>query len=114
METTKQEYQEWLKTLKKGDIVALRYGRFSIKYRISEIKNITPKGKIRLIHDTLLDENGFYLDSNMCGKHEIFPITDTKYIEYVERENLLNKINKINFQQLSNEDFKKIIEVLGL
>lgn len=55
--------EEWLKTLKAGDKVANKvknYNDIEAYYKFYEVKNITPKGQIRLTNGILLNEKGEY------------------------------------------------------
>lgn len=74
---------EWIRNLKKGDIVVSwerNYGGHdSVNgvtpkyiYRRLEVKNITPKGRIRLSNGTLVDPD----DKNSIKDANIQPLTD--------------------------------------
>lgn len=97
METCmKKEREIWIKSLKKGDKVANEvYNRFNGKYyEFLEVKNITPKGNIRLTNNILLDSNGYYYKYIQYGgskEYKIIPITK----EIVSFEKNRKEYNKI-------------------
>ena len=54
-----KEVEEWIKTLRVGDKVAVKRDVFgTISYYTETIKKITPKGQIRLNDDSLFKTNG--------------------------------------------------------
>lgn len=113
--------KEWIKGLKKGDKVVDKkyYGR----YNIFTIKNITPKGKIRLEEKSniLLDENGRYHKFENWNSTDIFiePYTEEiekKMKDAQKRRELINKyqhyIKLFNEYKVSNDILKKLIKIL--
>ena len=114
--------EEWLKGLKKGDKVADK--KYYGEYTIFTIKNITPKGFIRLNEkeNILLKPNGEYhkFENWRSFKLIIEPVTDKvlKEIEYNKENRLLMKeFNSLsdeiinNKYKLTNESLEKLIKV---
>lgn len=108
--------QEWLKSLKEGDLVADK--RYNGYYSIFKIKKITPKGSIRLETGHLLNENGEYYKFEGWSSTNIYiePLTEEiKNSIAIRKEiiDIINKIKNIDFRKLDLDKLRKIAQIIG-
>ena len=109
------ERTEWLKSLKEGDLVADK--RYNGYYSIFKIKNITPKGGIRLETGHLLKENGEYYKFEGWSSISIYiePLTEEiKNSIAIRKEtiSLINTIENIDFRKLNIDKLRKIVQII--
>lgn len=98
---------------KVGETVAYDTSYTSMpNFVVSKVAKITPTGRINL-------ENGMKFDRH--GLHELSSYRyyalrkyDDHVREIVEKREMLEKIKKINWDDLSNETLKKVIEVIEM
>ena len=110
---TREEYDNWIKSLKEGDKVAVRvnnYGQGGY-YIIKTIKRITPTRKIRLDNNELYDSNGYKSGSEYSIGTWIRPVTD-KVMRNIKHRELLYKVSNFDFKMLTLEKLEKIIEII--
>lgn len=104
--------QEWLDSLKEGDMVALRIFTYSnFKYRIAKITRITPTRIIK-VDGYEFNKNGKQRGRSTWG-YNIYlePITQD-ILDEVEKEKLFRRLNNIKFQELSLDKLRKISDVV--
>lgn len=120
---TKEEKQEfynkqyeWCKSLKKGDLVALNlqcrnlYNKFP-KYIFVKVKNITPKGSIRLENGDLIKietAKSFPIDINPV---EDYMLEHNKQMEKIRK--IYYNIDKIDFLKMEKEDIETLYNIMN-
>ena len=120
---TKEERQEfynkqyeWLKSLKKGDVVALDlscknfYDKFP-KYIFTKVKNITAKGNVRL-------ENGDLIKADTAKTHllninpvENYMLEHNKQMEKIRK--IYYNMGKIDFLEVEKEDIETLYNIMN-
>lgn len=113
----KRELEEWVKTLKVGDVVAARNHSYAgAKYNVYTIEKITPTGKIRLSNGTLLNEQGYNSGSGSWGRYtQIEPLTD-EILADINRYKLARKLvltmEEFDPEDYTNEELETILKLI--
>lgn len=104
--------QEWLSSLKVGDKVAYDTGRYgATMWEVDAIEKITPKRNMVTGKGYSFNSDGICrVDSR--NFYNLKPITDD-VIEWIKRRNLLNKIQKIKFDTLSNDKLEQLYKLIS-
>jgi len=104
------EHTEWVKSLTKGDVVAVESSYIgTLDYAKQIVKRITPTGKIRLANDDLFDKNGS--NTSQYTFSRIVPY-DTKVKEHRWRNIVANRLSKTDFKKLDSEKLKRIYDIV--
>jgi hypothetical protein len=102
-------YKQWLKSLKAGDEVAIRYHNSS-QYELATVDRVTSTGKVR-VGIKLFSPNGVCMVKGTGFIYYLEPVTD--YVrESIKRDRLLKRIDSVNFNDLSTDVLEEIVKIL--
>lgn len=104
----KEKYAEWFASLKIGDEVVYPSVGVWGGEMIVEITRSTPSGMLGLSNGRMANKDG-----SIRGKKyfRIHPVTQ-KVLDQIERRNMLYKVREFKFDKLTNEDLKKICNII--
>ncbi|MGE6347920.1 hypothetical protein ACQKIY_25400 [Bacillus mycoides] len=103
-----KEREEWVKTLKVGDEVAMENSRFAhTKWSIYKIIKITPSGRLNLGYGTVVNPDGSIRGNAYAY---IYKVTGEirKHMWRTKAESL---ISKIDMSKLSDEDIMTMLDI---
>ncbi len=108
------EIEQWIKTLKPGDEVALKVceGRH-IQYRIRIVKNVTKSGRVRLETGVLYDQRGQSTHRERWSNrsYSIVKITDDILGEMKKLEICIS-LSKVDFKEFKLEQLERILKII--
>ncbi|WP_168898329.1 hypothetical protein [Bacillus sp. ISTL8] len=104
----KKEREEWIKTLKAGDEVAIENSRFAYcKWIIYKIVKVTPTGRLNLENGTIVNNDGSIRGNDY---YKIYKVTDVirKHIWRCKAEMM---VSKIDVKKLSDEEIMTMLDI---
>jgi hypothetical protein len=110
----KYDREEWLLSLKEGDLVALESGSWGYKnFNLQRISKITPTRRFNLDNGRKFDNNGFLMGhkDQWTSRPAIRPY-DQYVKDHLEREALLLTISRMNTKDLHLDQLRAIVKVL--
>ncbi|HDR7786430.1 hypothetical protein PDN54_08095 [Bacillus cereus group sp. Bc252] len=104
----KKEREEWIKTLKVGDEVAIRNGRFAhTQWSIYKIVKITPSGRFNLEQGTVINPDGSVRGNIYSYIHEV-----TEEIRnHIWRRKAEIMVSKIDVKRISDEQIMMMLDI---
>ncbi len=112
-------YIDWLSALKIGDEVGVINYSYSTNYKISTVTGITPKTRQITVKccGNLKFKGGTYkykVGGEFCASHaELVPITE-EIREKVFRQKACVKLKTTEYEKLSTEKLKTLVEILSV
>ncbi|MGP0689759.1 hypothetical protein ACW5UC_24755 [Priestia aryabhattai] len=104
-----REREEWVGTLKVGDKVAIRSGRYGYSaWRIHEVVKVTPSGRKNLNNGTILNPDGSLRGDKYNYAH---PVTN-EIRRAIWRKRAEGTVSRMNIRTLSDSQLKRIEEIL--
>ncbi|AKC02636.1 hypothetical protein CPT_Stills8 [Bacillus phage Stills] len=110
----KYDREEWLLSLKEGDLVALESGGWGYKhFQVQKIAKITPTRRFNLESGRKFDTSGFLMGhrDNWSSRPAIRPY-DQYVKDHLEREGLLLTISRMNAKDLHLDQLRAIVKIL--
>lgn len=105
---SQKEREEWVKTLKVGDEVAMQNSRFShVKWSIYKILKITPSGRLNLEYGTVINPDGSVRGNAYAY---IYKVTG-EIRKHIWRTKAETVISKIDATKLSDEDIVTMLDI---
>jgi len=106
--------EEWLLSLKEGDLVVVESGSWGYKnFQVQKIAKITPTRRINLLNGGTYDNSGFKMGhkDNWSSRPAIRPY-DQYVKDHLEREGLLLTISRMNAKNLHLDQLRDIVKIL--
>lgn len=103
--------RDFIKNLKVGDQVAYS-ASFSQFYSVGTVSKITPTGRIYLDNGKKFNNGGHELGAaGRWSSASLYELTD-KIKDKAVKQQLLQRIDRSELNKLSNDDLKKIVDII--
>jgi hypothetical protein len=103
---------EWFKNLKIGDTVCYDTGyNENHEYYITSVLKITPTGKVKTSDGMTFNANNS--TSISAYKYCSLNPVNEEVLEYIDKKELLLKLSKINFNMLTLNQLKEIMQIIN-
>jgi hypothetical protein len=111
VEERKRAHQDWVQSLKPGDMVYYDAGRsYSHHRNITQVDKITATGMIRLKDGELVKADG-YLRGHLSMRL-LQPYTK-EYEDYLKRVKVIRELNGMTFDHLTNEGLALVMHAIN-
>lgn len=106
-----KEREEWVKTLKVGDEVAMENSRFSYcKWLIYKIVKVTPTGRLNLDNGLVINKDGSIRGDSYSNYSRIYKVTD-EIMKHIWRSKAEIMVSKIDARKLSDEEIMTMLDI---
>lgn len=116
LQEKEQSRQEWLESLKEGDVVAIRKGSFGYGYYVlHKIEKITKSRRFKLsgMGDTQFSNNGSEMGKKdtWSPRLSMEPVTQ-KILDEIRRKKILEEINRVDFKSMPLEMLEEVYSAI--